>query len=205
LEEIVAAPAKKTETNDRGVRCANHATPSIRKSWHNFANKRQSLGRHSWLEDQSHGVFFLNITNRFIKTLRQVYSNQLFIERKLIVVSTDLYIYRYKIYTKLKAKAQHIKRHVSINSELNGSEKVNVSSREIVYLLKTYVNWQMLLAAVMHLTEGQIFETLLTLQMEKSPTCLVGTWRRAISIAEPLILFLKSLMRNEASRHHHLE
>jgi hypothetical protein len=34
LEEIVAAPVKKTETNDRGIRCADHATPSIRKSWH---------------------------------------------------------------------------------------------------------------------------------------------------------------------------
>jgi hypothetical protein len=58
LEEIVAAPVKKTETNDRGIRCADHATPSIRKSWHYFANKRRSLGRHSSLADQSLGGFF---------------------------------------------------------------------------------------------------------------------------------------------------
>jgi hypothetical protein len=38
------------------IRCADHATPSIRKSWHYFANKRRSLGRHSSLADQSHGV-----------------------------------------------------------------------------------------------------------------------------------------------------
>jgi hypothetical protein len=38
--------------------CADHATPSIHKSWHYFSNKRRSLGRHSLLEDQSHGVFF---------------------------------------------------------------------------------------------------------------------------------------------------
>jgi hypothetical protein len=31
-----------------GIRCADHATP-IRKSWHYFANKRRSLGRHSSL------------------------------------------------------------------------------------------------------------------------------------------------------------
>jgi hypothetical protein len=31
LEEIVAASVKKTETNDRGIRCADHAIPSIRK------------------------------------------------------------------------------------------------------------------------------------------------------------------------------
>jgi hypothetical protein len=56
LEEIVAAPVKKTETNDRGIRCADHATHSIRKSRHYLANKRRLLGRHSSLADQSHGV-----------------------------------------------------------------------------------------------------------------------------------------------------
>jgi hypothetical protein len=58
LGEIVAAPVKKTETTTGGIRCADHATPSIRKSWHYFANKRRSLGRHSSLADQSHVVLF---------------------------------------------------------------------------------------------------------------------------------------------------
>jgi hypothetical protein len=30
----VAAPVKKTELTTGGIRCADHATPSIRKSWH---------------------------------------------------------------------------------------------------------------------------------------------------------------------------
>jgi hypothetical protein len=46
---------------ERGIRCADHATPSIRKSWYYFAKKRRSLGRHGWLADQSHGVFFYNV------------------------------------------------------------------------------------------------------------------------------------------------
>jgi hypothetical protein len=57
MEEIVAPSVKKTEINDRGIRCTDHTTPSIRKSWHYFANKRRSLGRHSSLAAQSHGFF----------------------------------------------------------------------------------------------------------------------------------------------------
>jgi hypothetical protein len=34
-----------------GIRCADHVTPSIRKSWHYFANKRRPLGRYSSLAD----------------------------------------------------------------------------------------------------------------------------------------------------------
>jgi hypothetical protein len=45
LEEIVAAPVKKTDNTTGGIRCAHHATPSIRKSWYYFAKKRRSLGR----------------------------------------------------------------------------------------------------------------------------------------------------------------
>jgi hypothetical protein len=49
---------KKTENTTRGMRCADYATPSIRKRWHYFAKKQRSLGRHSSLADQSHEVFF---------------------------------------------------------------------------------------------------------------------------------------------------
>jgi hypothetical protein len=61
LEEIVAAAVKKTENTTGGMHCADHATPSIRKSWYYFAKKRRSLGRHSSLPDQSHGVFFMDL------------------------------------------------------------------------------------------------------------------------------------------------
>jgi hypothetical protein len=67
LEEIVAAPVKKTENTTGGIRCADHATLSIRKSWYYFAKKRRSLGRHSSLADQSHGVF---ISHEEAKVLR---------------------------------------------------------------------------------------------------------------------------------------
>jgi hypothetical protein len=45
------------EYDQGGIRCADHATPSICKSWYYFAKKRRSLGRHSSLAHQSHGVF----------------------------------------------------------------------------------------------------------------------------------------------------
>jgi hypothetical protein len=61
LEEIVAAPVKKTENTTGGIRCADHATPSIRKSWYYFA--KRSLGRLSLLADQSHGVFKFSFTS----------------------------------------------------------------------------------------------------------------------------------------------
>jgi hypothetical protein len=38
------------------IRCADHATPSVRKSRHYFVNKRRSLGQYSSLADHSHGI-----------------------------------------------------------------------------------------------------------------------------------------------------
>jgi hypothetical protein len=49
--------SRKPRLTTGGIRCVDHATPSTRKSWHYFANNRRSLGRHSSLADQSHGVF----------------------------------------------------------------------------------------------------------------------------------------------------
>jgi hypothetical protein len=41
------------------IRCADHATPSIRKSWHYFAKKRRSLDRHSSHADQKPRSFLV--------------------------------------------------------------------------------------------------------------------------------------------------
>jgi hypothetical protein len=46
--------------NIHSKQCADHATPSIRKSWYYFAKKWRSLGRYSSLSDQSHGRFFFS-------------------------------------------------------------------------------------------------------------------------------------------------
>jgi hypothetical protein len=58
----------------------------------------------------------------------------------------------------------------------------------------------MMFAAVTHLVEGLSLETLLTLKVEKSLICLVRARRPTVSIIEQLILFLKTLIRNKASR-----
>jgi hypothetical protein len=48
--------SRKPRITTVGIRCADHATPCLQKSWHYFANKRRLLGRYSSLADQSHGV-----------------------------------------------------------------------------------------------------------------------------------------------------
>jgi hypothetical protein len=42
--------SRKSGLTAVGIRCADHATPSIRKSW-DFADIRRSLGRYSLLAD----------------------------------------------------------------------------------------------------------------------------------------------------------
>jgi hypothetical protein len=98
LEEIVATPVEKTETTTGGIRCVDHATPSIRKSWHYFAKMRRSLGRHSSLADQSHGGFLfrvlwnlpnlrqdMNVGGRVFKDIRMLkYLRALVTEKKWI-------------------------------------------------------------------------------------------------------------------------
>jgi hypothetical protein len=53
--------SRKPRLTTVGVRCADHATPSIRKSWQYFANKRRLLGRHCSLADQSHEVLVFSL------------------------------------------------------------------------------------------------------------------------------------------------
>jgi hypothetical protein len=48
----------------------------------------------------------------------------------------------------------------------------------------------MLFAAVTHLVEGLSLETLLTLQVEKSLICLVGTRRLTVSIIKQTVNFV---------------
>jgi hypothetical protein len=54
--------------------------------------------------------------------------------------------------------------------------------------------------AATHLVQGRSLETLLTLKAEKSQICSVGTRRLRVSVVEQQsVLFLKTLIRNEAS------
>jgi hypothetical protein len=79
-------------------------------------------------------------------------------------------------------------------------------SREMLYLLKTSRDPQMLFAAVTHLVEGLSLEILLTLKVEKSLICLVDTHTPTVSMTEQQpILFLETLIRNKASRFCRLE
>jgi hypothetical protein len=77
----------------------------------------------------------------------------------------------------------------------------NVSSREMICLLKTSRDLQTLFAAVTRLVEGLSLKTLLALKVEKSLICLGGTRRPTVSIIEQeSILFFKTLIINKASR-----
>jgi hypothetical protein len=70
LEEIVAAPVNKTENTTGGIRCADHATPSTRKSWYYFAKKRRSLGRRGFLNlSRRSGSTYSHFLNTLINVL----------------------------------------------------------------------------------------------------------------------------------------
>jgi hypothetical protein len=69
-----------------------------------------------------------------------------------------------------------------------GLKKGRVSPREIMRLLKTSRNLQMMFAAVADLDERLSLETLFALKVEKYVICLVGTWRPEVSIIEQQFL-----------------
>jgi hypothetical protein len=74
LEEIVAAPVKKTENTTGGIRCADHATPSISKRWNYFAKKRRSLGWHSSQRTKATEFFLMfQINSDFILAKMRIF------------------------------------------------------------------------------------------------------------------------------------
>jgi hypothetical protein len=50
--------SRKSRLTIAGIRCADHAPPSVRKVGTN-SDKRRLLGPYSSLADESHGVYFL--------------------------------------------------------------------------------------------------------------------------------------------------
>jgi hypothetical protein len=67
-------------------------------------------------------------------------------------------------------------------------------------------NQQISFAAMTHLAEGLCLNALLTLKVENYIICLVGTRIPTVSMMEwQLILPLKTLLRNKASRCRRLE
>jgi hypothetical protein len=76
-----------------------------------------------------------------------------------------------------------------------------LSFREILFLLKMSRDLQMLFAVITHLAEGLSLNIFFTLKVEKSLICFAGICKPTVSIIEQqLILFLKTLTRNKASR-----
>jgi hypothetical protein len=77
----------------------------------------------------------------------------------------------------------------------------NISFREILFLLKMSRHLHLLFATITHAVEGLNLETFFTLKVEKSLIFFAGICKPTVSIIEQeLILFLKTLTRNKASR-----
>jgi hypothetical protein len=72
LDRKVAAPVYKTENTAVGIRHADHVAPSIRKSWHHFADKRRSPDRYSSLAGLDHGVIFIASVESTHDTLTEI-------------------------------------------------------------------------------------------------------------------------------------
>jgi hypothetical protein len=76
--------------------------------------------------------------------------------------------------------------------------KEKLPSKEMVCLLKTSRNRQLLFAVVTHLDDGRSLEALRTLEVEKSLIYLEYTRRPAVSIIEQhLILSLERPTKNK--------
>jgi hypothetical protein len=76
MEEIVAAPVYKAENMAVGIRCADYATPSIRKHWH-YLRRQATVARSvefaRGLRLQSLFVCFYISQHVCMYTLRYVY------------------------------------------------------------------------------------------------------------------------------------
>jgi hypothetical protein len=71
-----------------------------------------------------------------------------------------------------------------------------------MFLPKMYKNLQISFVAMTHLAKGLFLNALLTLKVENSLICLVGTRIPTVSMMEwQLILPLKTLIRNKKSRY----
>jgi hypothetical protein len=76
-----------------------------------------------------------------------------------------------------------------------------MSSKETMFLPKMSKNLQISFVAMTHLAEELFLNTLLTLKVENSLIFLVGTRIPTVSMMDwQLILLLKTLIRNKASR-----
>jgi hypothetical protein len=74
-----------------------------------------------------------------------------------------------------------------------------LSSKETLFLLKMSKSLHTSLAAMTHLSEGLLFNALITLKVENSLICLLGIRTRAVPKMElQFIVPLKTSIRNEA-------